>query len=705
MASLIPVLLTLTLQSPTLRTKPGAEQIRLDGRLTESVWATADSISGLTQIEPVEGGRSTGSTVVRVLTNPRYLVIGITIANGGVPVTTFSKARDASLREEDHIRLVFDPFGDGRSGYLFAVNPSGARYDALITNQGAGENSDWDAVWEAATASSDSGWSVEIRIPVKSLSFPAGADQWAFNVERRVQATLATDRWAATRRDRKFGQTTDAGRLINLPRFDLGRGQSIRPAVVTGGGKPGPNASVDGNLGLSAEIEQRLGTNLLGTLSVNTDFAETEVDTRRSNLTRFPLFFPEKRTFFLEGSDVFEFGLGLGTELVPFFSRRIGLVNGGTVPIQVGGKLNGQFGSTRVGLIATRTGTADSVADATEMAVLRVRQNVLRESSIGAIATLGDPEGGTGWLAGADAAFRTSRFRGSKNLLVGAWYLAANRPQAQAGDKSASGFKIDYPNDLVDASFTWKRIGDAFDPPLGFVPRRGVHLLSLTADVSPRPERWGIRQMFFENQATMALDLNGRWESYRLFMAPINWRFEGGDRIEANVVPQGERLVEPFEVADRVVVKPGAYRYTRYRLEAQLAARRRIGGQFTWWFGNFYGGRLDQFQVETSWRPSATFALELNGEHNRGRLPEGDFATTVIGGRVRYNASPNVSINSLVQYDTESHTIGSNSRLRWIITPTAELFVIYNHNLRDRLDRWSFESNRFLTKFQYTFRR
>ncbi len=705
MVGFLNTLAVLALQVPSLKAKAGAEAITLDGRLTEAIWASADSIGGLTEIEPMEGRPAAGSTVVRVLTHPRYLVIGITINDGGAPVTTFSKTRDADLEEEDHIRLVFDPFGDGRSGYLFAVNPSGARFDALSTNQGEGENSNWDAVWEAATTQSDSSWSVEIRIPVKSLSFPAGADQWAFNVQRRVQAAQATDRWAATRRDRKFGQTTDAGRLTGLPRFDLGRGQSIRPAIVTGGGKPGPSAGVDGDLSLSAELEQRLGANFLGTLSLNTDFAETEVDTRRSNLTRFPLFFPEKRTFFLEGSDVFEFGLGLGSEVMPFFSRRIGLVNGREVPIQAGGKLTGQFGSTRMGLIAARTGSVDSVTEATELAVLRVRQNVLRESSVGAIATLGDPTGGSGWLAGADATYRTSRFLRNKNLLIGAWYLAADRPGTSDGDRTAAGLKIDYPNDLIDAALTWKRIGDAFDPPVGFVPRRGVHLLTLGADVSPRPGRFGIRQMYFENRLSLALDLDGRWESYRLFLAPINWQLESGDRIEANVVPQGERLVEPFEVADGVVVQPAAYRFTRYRVEAEFAARRRIGGQLTWWFGDFYGGRLDQFEVEANWRPSATVALEVNLEHNRGRLPEGNFNTTVFGTRVRYNFSPNISINSLVQYDTESASLGANSRLRWTITPTAELFVIHNHNLRNRLDRWSFESNRFLTKFQYTFRR
>jgi hypothetical protein len=270
-----------------------------------------------------------------------------------------------------------------------------------------------------------------------------------------------------------------------------------------------------------------------------------------------------------------------------------------------------------------------------------------------------------------------------------------------SGDRTAVGAKIDYPNDLWDVTATWKRIGDGFNPSLGFVPRRGVNLFNLGANFSPRPGRLGIRQMFEEHQLTVATDLHGRWESYRFFWAPVNWRFESGDRIEANLVPQGERLVAPFEVAEGVSITPGTYRYARYRLEVQTAARRRLSGQLTWWFGGFYSGHLHQLEVEAAWKPSATFSVELEGEHDIGRLREGNFTNTVVGTRFRVNVSPDLQVNSFIQYDSDSRTLGSNTRLRWTVTPVAELFVIYNHNVRDRLERWEFMSNRLLAKFQY----
>lgn len=652
----------------------------------------------------MEGGRPAGRTVVRVLTSPGLLVIGIVAQSGGRPIVAFSKARDADLDDEDHVALALDPFGDGRSGYLFAVNPNGARYDAIITNQGSDQNDNWDAVWEAATAVTDSGWTAEIRIPIKSLSFPADQDQWRFNVERRVQAAQETDRWAGARRDWNLRVTAQAGYLVGLPRFDLGWGLGIRPAVTAGGGHPGPDQPWDGRADASLDLTQRITPNLLGTVTVNTDFAETEVDSRQVNLTRFPLFFPEKRTFFLEGSDVFDFGLGIGTDLLPFFSRRIGLLEGRQVPIRVGGKLNGQLGGTRIGAIAVRTGSVDGLAPARSLGVIRVRQNVLEESSVGGILTAGDPTGGAAWTGGLDATFRTSRFRGDRNLAAGLSFLQSDRT-GDRGDRTAVTAQLDYPNDLLDLSATYKRIGDGFDPALGFVPRRAVQLFALSAVIAPRPERWGVRQMFFENFLTLATDLQGRWESYRLFFAPVNWRLESGDRFEVNFVPQGERLIEPFEVADGVTIQPGAYRFTRYRLEVESAARRRVSGQLTWWFGGFYDGTLHQLELEASWRPSSTVAIEVTGEHDIGRLPAGNFTTTVAGVRLRYTLSTDLEINSLIQYDDESRTVGSNSRMRWTITPVTELFLIYNHNLADRLDRWRFESNQLLAKLQYTLRR
>lgn len=699
------LLVAVFVQQPTLRAGAAAETVRLDGRLDEPAWASADSIANLTEVEPVEGRAARGRTVVRVLANPRMVVFGIQAeVSEGVGVVSRAKARDAALREEDHIKLVLDTFRDGRSGYLFAVNPSGARYDGLVTNQGEGENGDWDALWEAATQVTDSGWSAEIRIPVSSLSFDPSSDEWAFNIQRRIQGSLETNRWAAARQDAKFGQTTNAGRLVGLPRFSLGSGLTIRPSITASAGRPAPDTDLDGTADLSLDLQKRITANLDGNLTVNTDFAETEVDERRTNLTRFPLFFPEKRTFFLEGADAYEFGLGLRTDLVPFFSRQVGLLDEREVPLRVGAKLNGQVGGTRLGALITRTGWVDSLVGGRTLGALRLRQNVGRESAIGAIATFGDPRGGTGLLAGVDATYRTSRFLGNKNFLAGVWILGSDRTGA-TGDQWAYGAKLDYPNDLFDAAITWKRIGDGFDPALGFVPRRGVHLFNIGADFRPRPKILGIRQAFFENQFTLATDLKGRWESYRWFLAPVNYRMESGDRIEANVVPQGEQLPASFEVADGVSVPVGTYRYTRYRLEVETAARRPVSGQVTWWFGGFYGGHLHQVEIEAAWRPSAFVNIEVQAERNIGTLPEGRFTTTVIGTRFRVNFSPDLQVNSLIQYDDESKSIGSNTRLRWTITPVAELFVIYNHNVQDRLDRFRFESNQLSAKLAYAWRR
>lgn len=686
----------------TLRAGRGAARLQVDGLLDEPEWIAADSIGNLTQVEPTEGGPPTGRTVIRVLADPGTIVIGIVSHLGpDSAVVSFSKDRDADLEEEDHVRLVLDTFRDQRSGYLFSVNPTGARYDALITNQGEGENSNWDALWEAATAMSDGAWTAEIRIPIKSLAYRSGLTSWGLNVERRIQGRQETNRWSGPRRDQMFGQTGNAGLLVGLPAFDPGVGLTVRPSVTAGGGRPAPGEAIDGTVDPSLDVRQRLGSNLLASVTLNTDFAETEVDTRQTNLTRFPLFFPEKRTFFLEGSDLFEFGLGLRTDLMPFFSRRIGLLEGREIPLRAGGKLDGQIGETRVAGLVTRTGRLDSLATATTLAAVRVRRNVLRESSVGAIATFGDPVGrGTSWLAGVDAVYRTSRFRGDKSFLVGAWLLGMDRA-GTTGSRLAFGAKIDYPNDLWDVALTWKRIGDGFDPALGFVPRRGIHQFNLGANFMPRPGRFGIRQIFLENQLSLVTDLTGRWESYRWFTAPINWRLESGDRLEVNVVPQGERLIEGFEVADGVTIARGTYRFTRYRLELETAARRRLSGQVTWWFGGFYRGHLHQLELEADWKPSATFSLGLAADHAIGRLPEGSFTETVVGARLRVSISPDLQIHSFIQYDSEDRSIGANTRLRWTIRPVAELFLVYNHNVRDRMSRWEFESNQLLAKFQY----
>jgi len=698
---------------PSLAARLSTTAIRLDGRLTETVWLTADSIADLVQVEPVERGSPSGRTVVRVIVTSDALVFGIRCDYGpGARLVTYARERDATLLNEDHIRLVIDTFRDGRSGYIFGVNANGARYDALVSNNGE-ENANWDAAWEAATARTPLGWSTEIRIPVKSLLFGAGLFEWGLNVQRRVQSLQETDRWADAQQDHTITQTSRAGVLTGLPLFDLGMGLSVRPSVTGGGVRDSSGATFRNRSHASLDVTQRLGANTIASATVNTDFAETEVDTRRVNLTRFSLFFPEKRTFFLEGADVFDFGLGLDQDIIPFFSRRVGLVEDKEVPITFGGKVNGRLGSTNFGALAVRTGDTDTLNSAGVIGVVRLRENVLGESSLGMIATVGDPQGRTGsWLAGPDFTYRTSRFRGDKNLLVTGWGLATGR-DGLSGDRSAAGFKIDYPNDLWDIALKYKRIGESFDPGLGFVPRAGVHTAGLSANWQPRPRRaigpLHIRQCFWENELTYVAGLTDGWQSYRYFMAPINCRLESGDRFEFNIVPTGERLSTPFEVAAGDTIPAGTYNFRRFRLEAGLAQKRRFSTQATWWFGSFYNGSLNQYMLTSVWRPSAVFIVELNGERDVGSLPQRDFIQNVVGTRLRVNVSPDFQVASLVQYDDESRQLGSNTRLRWTFRPTGDLFVVYNHNLRTR-DPLTFErqlafaSNTLLIKLQYAMR-
>jgi hypothetical protein len=338
------------------------------------------------------------------------------------------------------------------------------------------------------------------------------------------------------------------------------------------------------------------------------------------------------------------------------------------------------------------------------MAVGRVKRNIWRESWIGAIATRGDPLGRHGsWLAGADFTYATSRFRGDKNFLAGLWALKSGR-DGLGTDASSYGFKVDYPNNLWDIQLTAKRIGRDFDPSIGFVPRRGVYLYNGQANNRTRLSRGPIQELLHEFQPSLVTDLAGRWESYRVFMAPVNWRFRTGDRFELNANPTGERLVEPFEIADGVSIPPGAYHWMRYRVEVATAQKRRLYSQVTWWFGGFYNGSLDQIAWTGAWNPTPLITVEFSGERNIGRLATGRFTQTLVGSRLRVNISPDLSVASYVQYDTGSDSVGVNTRLRWTFTPVADLFVVYNHNVRSLLDRWRLDSNQLLVKLQYALR-
>ncbi len=697
----------------TVRVASFAGDLQLDGRLDEAAWHSADSIVNLTTIEPEEGGVPAGQTTVKILVNPNEIVFGVVCHDSNpAGIVAFAKTRDFDLELEDYVLIVLDPFQDGRSGYVFAVNPNGARFDGLVTERGEEVNTDWDAIWEASTSRDAAGWSAEIRIPIKSLSFKPGLNAWGFNVQRNVQRLLETSRWAGANRDYEIYQTSHAGLLSNLPPFDLGLGLSIRPSLVANANKPAPDEDRVYKAEGSLDATKKLGSNLVGSLTVNTDFAETEVDARQTNLTRFDLLFPEKRTFFLEGADIFDFGLGTGEDLIPFQSRRIGLQGAEEnlleIPISVGAKINGRVGNTNIGALAVHTRRADTLSTDATMGVVRIKQNVLSESSVGMIATVGDPLRLPGsWMAGVDFTYQTSAFRGDKNLLIGAWGLQNH--STDLGADEAFGGMIDYPNDLWDVAIAYKYIGEDFSPSLGFVPRTGVQIFQMESAFMPRPGWPLVRQMFFEFNPSIVSDLAGHWESYLVEIKPLDWQLESGDRFEFSIEPQGDRPTEDFEVfssnTNTVVVPADIYRWTSYNLQAALASKRRFNGEATFSTGSFYGGTLNSLELTLRMKPSAFLTAELGMERHSAQLPGGDFVQRLYSGRVQVNVSADLQVASFVQYDNESRSLGTNTRLRWTFNPLGEMFVVFNHNmLRSITNRFAFDSNQLLVKLQYAYR-
>jgi uncharacterized protein DUF5916 len=718
-----------TTSRPTLRIHPIPGAFVFDGRTDQAEWsAVTDSIANLVTVEPEEGGAPAGRTIVKVVADEDHIVVGVRCYdNDPAGIVSFSKARDSDLSQEDHVVLVLDTFRDERSGYVFAVNPAGARFDGLVVKRGDEVNSNWDTIWEARTSTDAAGWSAEIRIPIKSLSYARDLTSWGFNVQRRVQRLQETSRWSGINRDQEIFQTGQAGLLSHLPKFDLGVGASIRPAAVGRAAQVGIGQRIHFDGDLSLDMTQRLGPNVSSAFTVNTDFAETEVDVRQINLTRFPVFFPEKRSFFLEGADIFDFGLALDERtLIPFFSRRIGLFgldeeDQAEIPINAGAKVNGRLAGTSFGALAVNTRKVHGLAAGegllidvpqTTLGALRIKQDILEESSVGVIATTGDRLDRSGsWSAGLDFIYQTSELRGDKNFLVGVWGLLNDRDGVR-GDKSAYGATISYPNDLLDVTLTSIRIGNGFDPSLGYAPRNDVHLWDFTAEFVPRPPWALVRQMFHELSLTLFNDHDDRrWQTYEATVKPLDWLLESGDRFEVSVEREGDRPPTEFEIADNVDIGPGTYEWFRSVIAARSAEKRRISGEIRCETGEFYNGDLTTIAASLALKPSALLALELSVEDNTGEVrPPGEafdrsFNERLYGARLQINLSPNLQASSLTQYDTNSRLVGSNNRVRWTFHPLGDLFFVHNHNWENsRLYDLRFVASQSVLKIQYAWR-
>ena len=530
--------------------------------------------------------------------------------------------------------------------------------------------------------------------------------EWHFNVERRIQRLQEIDRWASAVRQYRLTLTSRAGLITDLPDFALGRGLSVRPSLTAGGGVPAPSTSLDGKFHPSLDVTQRLGANVTASFTTNTDFAETEVDTRQTNLTRFPLFFPEKRTFFLEGIDIFQFGPGVNNDMIPYFSRRMGLVNGREVPIIAGGKVNGRVAGTNFAAVITSTDNQPGVIDeGATTGVVRIKRNLWRESYVGFLATAGDPLGRSGsWLSGVDFTYSTSSFLGDKNFSLNAYGVMTGR-DGLGNDRTAAAFKIDYPNDKWDLRLWYRRIGRDFDPSLGFVPRRAMQRWNPAISNRTRFARGPIQDMSMGVNPYITYSLHNQYEGLESPVTLLNLRFRSGERVQFIVTPTADRPRQPFEVSDGVVIAPALYQWVRRNAGFTTAQKRRLYGSLNWTTGSFYNGDLTQWDLTLVWNPTPLCT--------RWSSPASGTKATCLPVLLRNTCSardcastcrPTSRLPPTPSTTPTATSVGINSRLRWTFLPVADLFVVYNHNVRSLLDRWQLDSNQLLVKLQYAWR-
>jgi hypothetical protein len=709
---------------------PDGGALHVNGELTEEAWALATPISDFTQQEPVEGAQPSERTEIRVVFDDDNLYIGALLFDDPEGILAHQKRRDAGLGTDDRFMWILDTFLDGRTGYFFEINPAGLMGDGLITgsgggNRGSGINKSWDGIWEAKVARRADGWSAEIRIPFRTLNFDPEQDTWGINFQRTIRRRNEEILWRGYLRNQGLFRPVHAGRLRGLENPSQGLGLEMVPSVVANWKNvPGNADPTTYPRDLSVDLGYSITPGLRAALSVNTDFAEVEVDQRRVNLTRFPLRFEEKRDFFLEGSGVFSFSARSGPS--PYFSRRIGLVDGEQIPITYGARLGGQAGRYELGFLQVRTGE-ERVGEerlrvpVEDFTVARVKRSFSAQSSIGAIYTrrattpnLDRVELEDRHTAGVDLDFFTSSLFGHYNFQFEAFFVWNSNPEPDVdrtlSDLTARGFRLNFPNDVYRAHLSYREFGHDYDPAVGFVTRNGFRRVEPNIGWRPRPGISWIRRFDFSAQYRYLADLDSSVaEEKQLRLSLLGVDFESGDNLTIQATRQHESLDDLFEISDGIEILPGPYTYWETSFRGRTAGRRKLSGDAEYATGGFWDGNRDRYQLGLTLRPNPGISVGGEWERNEVRLPGGEFETTLIRFLGGWDLSPWASLTGNVQYDDISEVVGLFGKLRWILNPGNELYLVYTHNWRnlgpDLLDR-DFEtlSRGASTKLNYTYR-
>ena len=687
---------------------PADASVVLDGQLTEPFWSRSDSAHGFTQQEPAEGEAPSERTVVHVAYSATHLYIGARLHDSRPQgILAYQRQRDASLATDDRFMWILDTYASGRSAYFFEINPAGLRGDGLLTiGQGSDLNKNWDGIWMAEVTQDAQGWAAEIRIPFSTLNFDPEQSVWGINFQRTVRRRNEELLWTGYPRDEGLFRPQNAGRLVGLEGVSQGLGLELTPYGLTKADRTWTNGSLDTDPVYDAgfDLSYSLTTNLRAAITVNTDFAETEVDDRRVNLTRFPLQFPEKRDFFLEGSGVYQFAPRSNVD--PYFSRRIGLVQGTQVPILGGARLNGQIGRYEVGFQQLRTGR-DSDVPAEDFTVARVRANILSESTVGAIYTRrythDRPTLQARHTAGFDLELGTSTFRGNQNLQFQAFFVAHNAPTPDDAtsffDRTTRGIRLSYPNQPWSGHVSYREFGDAFDPAVGFNARDGFRRLQPSVGYSIQVARSPLlREIVFEYRHEFLADLGlGLGD---LFAAPATVRneltvnneltfleveFESGEALASAVGHTVEWLPTVFDIRrdGSILIPPGRYPLWNWEVEAASAPFRLVSGEGTFEYREFWTGTRTDYGLELTLRPGPGLRFTGLWQHNDVNLAEGRFRTNLVRATAGIDPTPALSLTANLQYDNLTEVLGLYTRLRWILQPGSDLFLVYTHNWLD----------------------
>ena len=652
-----------------------------DGWLDEEVWANAAVAGGFIQSEPVEGAEPTFATEVLVAYTRDALLIAARLEDSDPDaVVAREYRRDANLESDDNFMVVLDTYHDHRSAFFFTTNAVGTRQDGLIQGEGAVLNLEWDGVWRVGSRRTEGGWVTEMIIPFETLRFPSGTPEFGVNFARQVARSREQSYWAAIDNDWGFNamwRISAYGVLHGLENADPGGRIKLKPFGVAGVTGEGEDRTGTADLGLDAKVG--LGSNLNLDVTVNTDFAQVEADEQQVNLTRFELFFPEQREFFLENAGLFQVGEANQPfeppETFLFFSRRIGLSEDGEIiPIVGGARITGKLGRTDVGAFHIRQQEFDGVSPATGFSAVRLRRDVLERSSVGVMALDRTEAGGDSHRLGA-ADFSWAP---TEALTIGGFAARSSTPGVEGRD-SAFGLNGQVGNDRWNLFTNYTDIGEGFRSEMGFVPRTGVRKLRVDGMWSPRIGRLGIRQIFMGPNLIRITEPDGSIQTENISFGPY-FLFNDGSHLFFAVSRNTEGLSESFELRDGVEIDEGQYTTNDFMGMVNTSESRPLSFQMFHLNNGFFDGRLRVYSPGVAVKPHPRVRLQVNYSRSEIRLPQenGDFDTNLVVLRGLLALSPDAFVRGLLQWNDDDGNFSGNVQLRWNYRPGSDIYLVYN---------------------------